>query len=132
MKRDEVERAIKKLITRKATGIDGITAKMLKYGGDVDLKWMLWICSLAWEQGKVSDVRRKAIIDPLYKDKGSRNVCHSYKGISLLTMPGKVYGRILNRRMMKTTELQSEQFVNGLPSVISLHCLLVRFLVATQ
>ncbi len=36
---------------------------------------------------------KTAIIVPLYKGKGSRNECASYRGISLLSVPGKVYGR---------------------------------------
>ncbi len=62
--------------------MDGITAEMLKYGGD-------------W---------KKAIIVPLYKGKGSRSVCSSYRGISLLSVPGKVYGRILTERLMEIAE----------------------------
>ncbi len=46
---------------------------------------------------------RKAIIVPLYKEKGNREECNNYRGISLLSMPGKIYGRILNKRMMKIT-----------------------------
>ncbi len=43
---------------------------------------------------------RKAIIVPLYKGKGEREECNNYRGISLLSVPGKIYGRILNERMM--------------------------------
>ncbi len=41
---------------------------------------------------------------PLYKGKGSRSECSSYRGISLLSVPGKVYGRILTERLMEVTE----------------------------
>ncbi len=47
---------------------------------------------------------KKAIIVPLYKGKGSRNECGSYRGISLLSVPGKVYGRIVTKRLMEVTE----------------------------
>ncbi len=40
----------------------------------------------------------------MYKGKGSRRECSSYRGISLLTVPGKVYGRILTERLMEVTE----------------------------
>ncbi len=46
---------------------------------------------------------RKAIIVPLYKGKGNRDECKNYRGISLLSVPGKIYGRILNERVMKIT-----------------------------
>ncbi len=42
---------------------------------------------------------------PLYKGKGKREQCNNYRGISLLSVPGQIYGRILNERMMKITDL---------------------------
>ncbi len=47
---------------------------------------------------------RKAIIVPLYKGKGNREKCNNYRGISLLIVPGKIYGSILYERMMKITD----------------------------
>ncbi len=95
--------AIKKLKLGKAPGSDGITAEMLKYG-EVVVDWMMWICNPAWEQSKVLEDWRKAIIVPLYKGEGNREECNNYRGISLLSVPGKIYGRILNERMMKITD----------------------------
>ncbi len=47
--------AIRKLKLGKAPGSDGITAEMLKYGGEIVVDWMVWICNLAWEQSKVPE-----------------------------------------------------------------------------
>ncbi len=77
---------------------------MLKYGGEIVVDWMVWICHLVWEQSEVSEDWRKAIIVPLYKGKGKGEECNNYRGISLLSVPGKIYGRILNERMMKITD----------------------------
>ena len=38
---------------------------------------------------------RSAIIVPIYK-KGSRKVCKNYRGLSLLSIPGKVFVKVLN------------------------------------
>ena len=46
----------------------------------------------------------RAIIVPLYKGKGDRNECKNYRGISLLSIPGKVYGRIVIERVRVLTE----------------------------
>ena len=51
-----------------------------------------------------------AIIIPIHK-KGSKRVCKNYRGFSLLSVPGKVFGKILNDRMRIRTEgkLMEEQ-----------------------
>ncbi len=56
------------------------------------------------EKGEVPDDWKKAIVVPLYKGKGSRSEWSSYRGSSLLGVPGKVYGRILTERLMEVTE----------------------------
>ena len=48
-----VQGEVKRLKVRKAPGIDGITAEMLKYGGDAVVEWMLLICNLAWKRSCV-------------------------------------------------------------------------------
>ncbi len=75
----EVEKAIARLKCGKATGMDGITAEMLKYGGDIVVEWLLLICEQVWKRGEVPDDWKKAIIVPLYKGKGSRNDCGNYR-----------------------------------------------------
>ncbi len=45
--------------------------------------------------------------------KGSRSECSSYGGISLLSVPGKVYGRILTERLMEITERKVSEEQGG-------------------
>ncbi len=104
MEWDEILEAIRKLKVGKAPDMDSITAEMLKYGREIVVDWMVWICNLVWEQSKVPEGWRKAIIVPLYKGKGNKDECNNYRGISLLSVPGKIYGRILNERIMKITD----------------------------
>ncbi len=74
---------------------------------------MFLICNRAWKKGEVPDDWEKAIIVPLYKGKGSGSECSSYWGISLLSMPGKVYGRILTERLMEVTERKVSEEQEG-------------------
>lgn len=62
VERGEEQGTIKKLKLGKASGIDGITTEILRYGGDVTVEWMLQICNLVWKQGEVPDEWRKAIV----------------------------------------------------------------------
>ena len=109
----EVKKALQKLKGGKSPGVDGITAEMLKYGGEMVVKWMHLICTLAWEKGIVPDDWIKAIIVPIYKGKGDRKECGSYRGISLLSIPGKVYGRVLIVRVMEITDSKISQEQGG-------------------
>ncbi len=102
--RAEVEKAIVRLKSGRAAGMDGTTAEMLKYGVDTVVEWMLFICEQTWKKGEVPDDWKKAIVVPLCKGKDSRSECSSYRGISLLSVPVKVYGRILTERLMEVTE----------------------------
>ncbi len=56
------------------------------------------------KKGEVPEDWKRAIIVPLYKGKGGRSEFSSYRGISLLSVAGKVYGRILTERLMEVTE----------------------------
>ena len=42
----------------------------------------------------VLEVWRYVVIVPLYKGKGKRTECKNYRGISLLSMVGKIYAGI--------------------------------------
>ncbi len=46
----------------------------------------------------------KAIIVPVYKGKGRRGECRSYRGISLLSIPRKLYGKVIIERVQRLAE----------------------------
>jgi len=48
-----------------------------------------------WVTGKVPCAWKEGIIISLYKGKGPRNDCASYRPISLLSVPGKVFAHVL-------------------------------------
>ena len=47
------------------------------------------------------------VVVPLFK-KGDRRVCSNYRGITLLSLPGKVYSGVLERRVVEP-RIQEEQ-----------------------
>ena len=49
---------------------------------------------MAFESDVVLEDWRSAVIVPLYKGKGERTECKNYRGISLLSMVGKIYAGI--------------------------------------
>ena len=101
---EDVRKAVKKLKKGKSPGVDGITSEMFKYGGEALLEWLTRVCKVCVSEEKVPNDWVRAIVVPLYKGKGDRNDCKNYRGISLLSIPGKVYGRILIERVRVLTE----------------------------
>ena len=64
---------------------------MKKVGGHrvVDLIWKL--CNIAFESGVVPEDLRSAVTVPLYKGKVEIAECGNYKGLSFLSVVGKIY-----------------------------------------
>ena len=68
------------------------------------LDWLRRVCSACVLEGKVSNDWMRVIIVPIYKGKGDRSICKNYRGRSILSIPGKVYGRILIEKVHSLTE----------------------------
>ena len=59
---------------------------------------------MVWRSGKTPQEWREAIIIPIYK-KGCRTECGNYRGISLLSVVGKIYARIVSDRLKIITNV---------------------------
>ena len=97
---EEVETAVKQLKDGRSPGLDNIPGEVFfKYGGSQLLIWLhIKIILKVWDCGCVPQDWRDAAI---YKNKGARNDCNSYRGISLLAVAGKIFGRILMNRIVQ-------------------------------
>ncbi|KAI3367284.1 hypothetical protein L3Q82_008336 [Scortum barcoo] len=76
----------------------------------VGLSWLTRLCNIAWRLGTVPLEWQTGVVVPLFK-KGDRRVCSNYRGITLLSLPGKVYARVLERRIRPIVDprIQEEQ-----------------------
>uniref|UniRef100_A0A671UNG7 Reverse transcriptase domain-containing protein n=2 Tax=Sparus aurata TaxID=8175 RepID=A0A671UNG7_SPAAU len=106
----EVTEVVRKLLSGKAPGVDEIRPEYLKSLDVVGLSWLTRLCSIAWQSGTVPLDWQTGVVVPLFK-KGDRRVCSNYRGITLLSLPGKVYSRVLERRIRPIVEprIQEEQ-----------------------
>ena len=59
---------------------------------------------MAYESGVVSENWRSDVNVLLYKGKGVKTECSNYRGISYLSVVGKIYAGILVDRIRKVTE----------------------------
>ena len=90
----EVERAVSRLKNGKACGVDGVVGEVLKHGGE----WMvasLWkMCRRVFGEGEMPPQWSKAIKVPVRK-KGKGESFDDYRGVSLLSVVGKVFGKMM-------------------------------------
>ena len=84
----------------KAPGIDGIPAEIFKALGPAAFNTFLGILTTIWNQEELPAELRDATIVVLFKNKGARTDCGNYRGISLLSIAGKILARILLNRLV--------------------------------
>ncbi|KAK3569488.1 hypothetical protein QTP86_031417, partial [Hemibagrus guttatus] len=99
----EVTEVVQQLLGGKAPGVDEIRPEYLKSLDVVGLSWLTRLCNIAWRSGTVPLDWATGVLVPLFK-KGDRRVCSNYRGITLLSLPGKVYSRVLQRRVRPVLE----------------------------
>ena len=100
IERGEIEAALKELGVGKAPGLDGIPPELVE--GDSmflvreDNDYVLKIAT-------PRDFRDMCMM-PCNKGKGDKCECNSYRSISLMSVVGKVNGKVLINRVRKVTE----------------------------
>ena len=99
----EVRRAIRKLRNGRAARSDGIQPELLKYAEEPVSTSLHSLFAQVWKSGLVPAEWREGIIVSLYKRKGLRNKCGSYRPISLLSVPGKMFANVLLARLHAAT-----------------------------
>ncbi len=99
----EVETAVKRLKNHKAPGVCGILPEMIKYSGEAGWRMLHTLICHVWETGKAPADWKKSLLVPLLK-KGDPTDLGNYRGISLLSLPGKVYALILRQRLQNWAE----------------------------
>ena len=96
--RGEVTRAVKRLKNNKAAGHDKITAEMLKAGGSKLHDWLTRVSIAVWRsEESPADWKRGVIIK--LPQKGDLTICGNNRGITLLSVAGKVFCTIVLLRI---------------------------------
>ena len=99
----ELERAIREMKNNKAAGADGIPAELYKLGGQtIQIKLHTIILKIWCEEHIPADMK-DAMICTIFK-KGDKTDCGNYRGISLLSIAGKILARILSNRLKPLAE----------------------------
>ena len=107
---DEVLYTVRKLKNGKASGPDDISAEMLKSHNGI-AEWLWDIVRKCWTEENLPQDWKLAEVVSLYKNIGKRSECGNYRGISLLSVPGKVLASIILNRCIDALDqvLREEQ-----------------------
>ena len=84
----------------KTGGSDGIVGELLKYGGSGMVDLLEQLFSVIWQEEIVPRQWREGLIVNIFK-KGDREDPANYRGITLLSVVGKVFCKILNNRLVQ-------------------------------
>ena len=106
----EVATAIKGIKSGKAAGEDEIRPEMLKAPTGEGILWLTRVCQVAWKFGKTPRDWQTGVIIPIF-NKEDRRQCTNYSGISLLSLPGKVYAKYKTR----SSEIRKSLNIEPLP-----------------
>ena len=90
--------------------------EMLKNGDISITNWLMRIFHRCMESGVKQEDWKTACIVPVYKGKDDKRICANYRGISMLSMPGKVYGRVFIIRVRESTKEQVAEEQGGFRS----------------
>ncbi|CAF3293547.1 unnamed protein product [Rotaria sp. Silwood2] len=104
----EVSSAIKSLKSGKVARIDEIRSEMLKALNNGGIRWLTRICAVVWKTGEAPADWQTGIVIPIF-EKGDQRECSNYRGITLLSLPGKVFARIIERRCQQIVEPQIQE-----------------------
>ena len=98
---DEVEKAILSLKDNKAAGPDNIPAEVIKYGGCALHRRLHSVILVCWSAKCLPHQWKDANIILVHKQKGDRAECGDSRGISLLSVAGKVLAKIMLTHLLE-------------------------------
>ena len=94
---------IKSLKTGKAPGEDDIRPEMLKAMNIYGVRWLTCVCKVTCSTGQAPKQWQTSVIIPIHK-KGGKRKCTNYRGISIISVPGKVYATCLEKKCREIVE----------------------------
>ena len=110
----DVNAVIKSLKTGKVPGENDIKHEMLQGMKMYGVCWLTRVCKVACRTGQAPKQWQTSVIIPIHK-KGDKRKCTNFRGISLISVPGKVYAKCLEKKCCeivkpKLTDAQSACF----------------------
>ena len=90
----ELSDTLAQIKTKKSSGIDGISIKLLKAAGDIILDSLGSIFNLSLQIGIYPDDWKLAKVSPIFKD-GVKTECGNYRLISVISIIAKLFEKLV-------------------------------------
>ena len=100
-----VKQVVRSLKNFKSSGADGITAEILHCGDDILAAHLYNLLLACWRSQCIPQDLKNAVTVTLYKNKGSQQDCNNYRGISPLSVVGKVLACVILPRFQVLADL---------------------------
>ena len=100
IEREEIAVCVRKLKNNKTGDCDGLVGELLKYGGSGMIDLLQLLFAVVWREEHVPPQWREGLIVNLFK-KGDKEDPGNYRGITLLSVVGKVFCKVLNNRLVQ-------------------------------
>jgi hypothetical protein len=108
-RKEKIKEIIKRFKNNKAPGENGITAEMLKVGGQNLEENIVKLINKAWDEETIPQRWKETLICPLHK-KGDRSKCENYRGIALMDTIYKIMAVSIKSRVNEVVERKIEQY----------------------
>ena len=92
--REEIRKATMQLKVGKSPSTDGIPAEVYQHWGEAVLDKLQDLFAKCWEKGTLLQELRNVVIVFLYKNKGEKSDCSNCRGITLLSIAGKLFALV--------------------------------------
>jgi len=121
---ERVRKAVRELKNGKSCGPDGVYAEMLKHGTNKLIKMLTWVINRCLNGKEALQQCKVAYISSIHK-KGSKKDCSNYRGISVMSMMSRIYGKILRGLIEEENKDEDEQsgFRTGRSCTDSIFCM---------
>ena len=103
--KEEIRRAICQMKNGKAAGPDDIPAEALKADLEASVAMLHPLFERIWEEEDIPTDWKEGHLIKLPK-KGDLSNCNNYRGITLLSVPGKVFNRVILNRLKNILDPQ--------------------------
>lgn len=95
---DEVTRNIERIKNNKSAGPGGIAPELIKYGSEKLFRMIHRMFQRALNEDQLPKEWTEAYIVSIFK-KGDRRRCENYRGVSVLSSMGRLYGKIVKEKL---------------------------------